>query len=50
MLKQQREKNNSLLLTEKNIVTLIGINLYSVLFLYLFIQFLECSAKYAYCT
>ncbi len=50
MLKQQntkREKKNSLLLTKKYIymytVALIGINLYSVLSLYLFIQFLECS-------
>ncbi len=48
MLKQQntKGKHNSLLLTEKNnTVTLIGIillYLYSVLFLYLFIQFLEC--------
>ncbi len=33
-----------------NTVALIGINLYSVLFLYLFIQFLECAAKYTYCT
>ncbi len=48
MLKQQ----NTELLIEKNDKTaaLIGINLYSVLFLYLFIQFLEYSAKYAYCT
>ncbi len=35
-------------MTEKNnTAALIGINLYIVLFLYLFIQFLECSAKYA---
>ncbi len=48
---KRKEKNNSLLLTEKNnTAALIGINLYSVLFLYLFIQFLECSSKYAYCT
>ncbi len=41
---KRKEKNNSLLLTEKNnTAALIGINLYSVLFLYLFIQFLECS-------
>ncbi len=33
MLKQQREKNNSLLLTEKIfIVTLIGINLQYIVF------------------
>ncbi len=36
----KRKKNNLALLTEK---TLIGINLYRVLFLYLFIQFIECS-------
>ncbi len=48
MLKQNRKKN-SLLLTEKYTVALIGINLY-VLFLYLFIQLIECSAKYTYCT
>ncbi len=44
MLKQQntkREKKNSLLLTKKIII--IGINIYSVLSLYLFIQLLECS-------
>ncbi len=48
MLKQQ----NSLLLTKKinkNTAALIEINLYSVLSLYLFIQFLKCSAKYVYC-
>ncbi len=51
MLKQQntkREKKNSLRLTKKKNIyiytaALIGINLYSVLSLYLFIQFLECS-------
>ncbi len=47
MLKQQNtkeKKNNSLLLTEKNnTVALIAISLYSVLFLHLFIQFLESS-------
>ncbi len=35
---------------KNNTAALIGINLYSVLFVYLFFQFLECSAKYAYCT
>ncbi len=49
MLKQQntkREKNNSLLrvLTEKK-VALIGINLYNVLFLFWFIQFLKIKNK-----
>ncbi len=53
MLKQQntkREKKNSLRLTKKKYIyiyiytaALIGINLYSVLSLYFFIQFLECS-------
>ncbi len=53
MLKQQntkREKKNSLRLTKKKNIyiyiytaALIGINPYSVLSLYLFIQFLECS-------
>ncbi len=47
MLKQQKTKRekNSIFLTEKNnkTVALIGINLYSVLFVYLFIQFLEHS-------
>ncbi len=48
-LQNTKRKNNSLLLTEKNnTAALIGINLYSILFVYLFIQFLECSApKYA---
>ncbi len=43
--KTKQKKNNSLLLTEKknNTAALIEINLYSVLFLYLFIQFLEYS-------
>ncbi len=35
MLKQNTKNNNT--------AALIGINLYSVLFVYLFIQFLECS-------
>ncbi len=35
---------------EDDIVTLIGINLYSVLFVYLLIRCLERSAKYTYCT
>ncbi len=46
MLKQQntKKKNITLNLTEKNnTAALIGINLYSILFLYLFIQFLKCS-------
>ncbi len=48
MLKQQntkREKYNSLLLTKKIYVysCFNRINLYSVLSLYVFIQFLECS-------
>ncbi len=47
-LQNTKRKNDSILLTENNnTAALIGINLYSVLFLYLFIQFLECSAKYA---
>ncbi len=52
LIKQQNtEKNHSLLLTENfNTVALIEINLYSVLFVYFFMQFLECSAKYTYCT
>ncbi len=45
--KLNKEKNITLYLTEKyNTVALIGINLYSVLFLYLLIQFLhflDCS-------
>ncbi len=48
---KHKERKKWLPTLDKTItVALIEINLYSVLSLYLFIQFLECSAKYAYCT
>ncbi len=52
LIKQQNtEKNHSLLLTENfNTVALIESIYIVFLFVYLFIQFLECSAKYTYCT
>ncbi len=46
MLKQQREKNYSLLLTENLFYSYFNRNqstVYSVLFLHLLIQFIECS-------
>ncbi len=47
MLKHQNAKIDTRYFDKKHTAALIGINLYGVLFLYLFIHFLECSAKYA---